>query len=158
MALNCLLNSCMIGKETVCSTSAQVHRQAPRCHFAVQMPLQNIHRWVCVTKHHSGLAQVNSEQSDAEADPSIEEGAAAREDSSDDDAGDDARYFDARELQRPSRSLSDDLDAAAAAAADGQASRCACPIGYRLRFRVPNLKPKPAYNLSCASEYLLPRS
>ena len=74
---------------------------------------------------------MNSEQSDAEADPSIEEGAVAREDSSDDDAGDDARYFDARELQRPSRSLSEDLDAAAAAA-DGQASRCACATGCRL--------------------------
>ena len=78
-------------------------------------------------QHPPGLPQVNSEQSDTEADPSIEEGAAAREDSSDDDAGDDARYFDARELQRPSRSLSDDLDAAAAAA-DGQSSRCACTV------------------------------
>ena len=74
---------------------------------------------------------MNSEQSDAEADPSIEEGAAAREDSSDDDAADGARYFDARELQWPSRSLSDDLDAAAAAA-DGQASRCACATGCTL--------------------------
>ena len=65
--------------------------------------------------------QVNSEQSDAEADPSLEEGAAAREDSSDDDAADDARYFDARELQRPSLTPSEDLDAALAA--DGQVDR-----------------------------------
>lgn len=88
-------------------------------------------RWLWINKHRLGLAQVNSEQSDAEADPSIEEGAAVREDSSDDDAADDARYFDARELQRPSRSLSDDLDAAALAA-DGQANRCACPTGCGL--------------------------
>ena len=71
------------------------------------------------------LTQVNSEQSDAEADPSIEEDAATREDSSDDDTADDARYFDARELQRPSLTLSEDLDAAGIAA-DGQLGRCAC--------------------------------
>lgn len=65
------------------------------------------------------LPQVNSEQSDAEADPSVEEG--ARVDSSDDETTGESVYFDARELQRPSMTLPDDLDGNAA---DGCVDKC----------------------------------
>ncbi|KAK9834197.1 hypothetical protein WJX81_007601 [Elliptochloris bilobata] len=84
-----------------------------------------------------GDSEVNSEQSDADADPSIEEGGAgAREDSSDDDAVDDARYYDARELQRPSLTQSDDLDAAGMAA-DGQLDRDSGDMPQWLREEMP---------------------
>lgn len=62
---------------------------------------------------------MNSEQSDAEADPSVEEG--ARVDSSDDETTGESVYFDARELQRPSMTLPDDLDGNAA---DGCVDKC----------------------------------
>lgn len=68
--------------------------------------------WCLGAEQGRWLPQVNSEQSDAEADPSVEEG--ARVDSSDDETTGESVYFDARELQRPSMTLPDDLDGTAA--------------------------------------------
>jgi hypothetical protein len=75
-------------------------------------------------------AQVNSEQSDAEADPSLEGGRAhARVDSSDEETTDEARYFDARELQRPSMTLPEDLDACSLAASGERSGRAPAARG-----------------------------
>ena len=75
---------------------------------------------------------MNSEQSDAEADPSLEDGrACARVDSSDEETTDEARYFDARELQRPSMTLPEDLDACSLAASGERSGRAPAAGGLR---------------------------